>query len=117
MARASRPKHFISRFPTTAERAVKADGVEQAGGLELQKVLLGCIQIPLREQNVHVAVHALSITSIGKVEAFLLGVQQQFLRFELFVENGADGQRVRHFAERGLNGFFVIGDFDLPADL
>src|SRR5437870_12218790 len=88
------PHQYLSRFPTAAERAVKGDGVKQPGGLKLQKVLLCCIQILLREENVHIAVDALSITSIGKVEAFLLGVEQQFLRLEFFVENGAAGQRV-----------------------
>src|SRR5881398_3785468 len=90
-----RPPGCLTPSPfTAAERAVKGDGVKQPGGLKLQKVLLCCIQILLREENVHIAVHALSITSIGKVEAFLLGVEQQFLRLEFFVENGAAGQRV-----------------------
>src|SRR5256885_4046827 len=106
-----------SRLPTAAERAVKCDSVEQAGGLELQKILLCGVKIPLREENVHVVIHALSITSIGEVETLLLGVQQKFLRLEFFVENGADGQRVRHFAERGLNGSFVVGNLNPLLDL
>src|SRR5438552_10447638 len=64
--RAQNQNERLSRLPTAAERAVKADRVDQPSGLELQKVLLCNVQIPLREENVHVAVHALSITSIRK---------------------------------------------------
>ena len=61
-----------SRFPAAAQRAVKCDGVEQTGGLELQKILLCGVKILLREENVHIAVHALPIARVSEVEAFLL---------------------------------------------
>src|SRR5881394_3691249 len=108
---------YPSGLPTAAQRTVKGDCIEQTGGLELQKILLRGVKILLRQQNIHIAVHALSIARAGDVETFLLGAQQDFLRFKLFIENRTDGQRIRHFPERGLNGFFVIGDLDSFADL
>ena len=70
----------------------------------------------MREENIKVAVHTLSITRVGDVEALLPGAEQSFLRLKFFIENGTNGQRIRHFPERGLNGFFVVGDFDFLAD-
>ena len=82
----------------------------------MQKILLRGVEILLREENVHVAVHALPITRVGDVEALLLGAQQKFLRFKFFIENSTDRQRIRHFPKRGLNRLFVVGDFDCLAD-
>ena len=70
----------------------------------------------MREENIHIVVNALAIPRVGQIKTLLLRVQQQFLRFQFFIEDGPDGQRVGHLPERGLNGFFVIGDFNFLAD-
>src|SRR2546421_2806575 len=60
------------RFPAAAQRAVKCHGVEQAGGLDLQEILLCGVKILLREENVHIVVNALTIARVSEVETFLL---------------------------------------------
>ena len=57
--------HIPSRLPTASEGAVEGDGVQQAGTLELQEVLLGGVEVLLGEEDVEVAVHALLVARAG----------------------------------------------------
>ena len=55
-------------LPSATQRAVEGDGVEQTRHLKLQKILLRGVKVLLREENIHVAVHALPIPRLGEVE-------------------------------------------------
>lgn len=114
--RRSKPELAGKSFPTPPQGAVKRDGIQQPRGLELHKILLRRVKVTLREEHIDVAVDALTVAGGGKVEAFLFGIQKNFLGFDFFVQDRANGQCVGDFSECDLNGFFVIGYFDFFAD-
>src|SRR5438105_15922711 len=64
-----------SRFPATAQRAIKGHRVEQPLRLECHNILLRDIKVLLRQENSQVAVNALTVSRIAQIKTLLLHLQ------------------------------------------
>src|SRR5882672_3672040 len=92
--------------PAAAQRSIEIDEVGQALQTRGDERLLGAVEAGLCGEDVEIAVDTVPIAKLRKLQAALLRGRVALLRGELIVVGAARGERVRHFAERRLDGFF-----------
>ena len=103
--------------PTAAQRLIKVDQIEQPRVLRLNEILPRIVKVLLGGEHVQIIVHALTETRFGQFVTPLLGFDEGFPGVKLHFDRGPHCQGVGHFPEGGLNGFFVVCDFDEFAGL
>src|SRR5258706_6974029 len=103
-------------YPAAAERAIEIDEVGEPLLLRRHQRELRVVVAGLRGEHLEIAVDAVAIAELRKLEAALLRRRIALLRGELLVERAACGEPVGDFAERGLDRLLVLRDADVLAD-
>ena len=98
--------------PTAAQRLVKVNQIGQPGELRLDEILLRVVKVLLRGEDVERTVHAAAEARFGQFIILPFGFDQGLVGRQLRFHRGPHRERVGNFPESGLNGFFVVGDFD-----
>src|SRR6266446_1411815 len=103
--------------PAAAEGAVQIDKAGEALQARRDESELGVVERGLRDEHVQIRVRAVPIAEVRKLQLAPLRRGEALLGSELLVERAARGESVRHLAEGGLNGLFVLRDADVLLDL
>src|SRR5690606_241557 len=96
--------------PAAAERLVEQNEIGSALESRREQRLLRGVQVALRDERREVALDAGAVAHLREAVGVLRGAQQRLLRTELLVERAARDERIRHLAERFLNGALVARD-------
>ena len=103
--------------PTATQRLIKINQIEQPRVLRLDEILPRVVQVLLGGEHGQVVVHALTEARLGQFVTPLLGFDEGLPGVKLHFDRGPHHERVGNFPEGGLNGFFVVRDFDERAGL